>query len=215
MTLIEASRALRERRVTSAELVESSLDRIERENPDLNAFIAVLPEYALHRAAEADRELAAGVNRGPLHGIPVAVKDVFDMRGIPTTGGALIYDNAPATANAAVVERLEAAGAVITGKLNLHELAYGITSENPHFGAVRNPRNREHSAGGSSGGSAVAVAAGLVFASLGTDTGGSIRIPAAFCGVVGCKPTFGLVSRHGTQPLGFSLDHVGPLASTV
>ncbi|MBV9745187.1 MAG: amidase, partial [Acidobacteriia bacterium] len=155
------------------------------------------------------------VNRGPLHGIPVAVKDVFDMRGIPTTGGALIYDNAPATSNAAVVERLEAAGAVITGKLNLHELAYGITSENPHFGAVRNPRNREHSAGGSSGGSAAAVAAGLVFASLGTDTGGSIRIPAAFCGVVGFKPTFGLVSRHGTQPLGFSLDHVGPLASTV
>jgi aspartyl-tRNA(Asn)/glutamyl-tRNA(Gln) amidotransferase subunit A len=215
VTLGAAASALRERRVSSVELVRAALDRIERLNPSLRAFLTVLPERALERAAQCDRESAAGAIRGPLHGVPVAVKDLFDMRGIPTTGGAIIYDGVPATGDAAAVEKLEAAGAVIVGKLNLHELAYGVTSENPHFGTVRNPWNQEHSAGGSSGGSGAAVAAGLVFAALGTDTGGSIRIPAAFCGTVGFKPTFGLVSRYGTQPLGFSLDHVGPLARSV
>jgi len=215
VTLAEAASALRERRISSVELTRSALDRIELRNPSLNAFLAVLPEHALERAAEADRELAVGTTRGPLQGIPVAIKDVFDLRGTRTTGGGLIYENTPATGNAAVVDKLEEAGAVIVGKLNLHELAYGITSENPHFGPVRNPWNREHSAGGSSGGSGAAVAAELVFAALGTDTGGSIRIPASFCGTVGFKPTFGLVSRYGTQPLGFTLDHVGPLARTV
>jgi aspartyl-tRNA(Asn)/glutamyl-tRNA(Gln) amidotransferase subunit A len=215
VTLCEAAQALRERRVSSAELIEASLDSIERRNPEINAFITVLPEHAREQAAQADRELAAGINRGPLHGIPIAVKDLMDMRGVRTTGGALIYEDAPAGMDAAVVEKLEAAGAVIMGKLNMHELAYGVDSENPHFGAVRNPWNREHSAGGSSGGSGAAVAAELVFAALGTDTGGSIRIPAAFCGTVGFKPTYGLVSRYGVQPLGFTLDHVGPFARTV
>ncbi len=215
MTLSEAAGALRRQRASAVELTRSALDRIERLNPRLNAFLAVLPEYALERAAQADRELAAGTDRGPLHGIPIGIKDVFDMRGVRTTGGGLIYKDEPAVRNAAVVERLEAAGAVIVGKLNMHELAYGVTSENPHFGPVRNPWNHEHSAGGSSGGSAAAVAAGLVFAALGTDTGGSVRIPASFCGTVGFKPTFGLVSRFGTQALGFSLDHVGPLARSV
>jgi aspartyl-tRNA(Asn)/glutamyl-tRNA(Gln) amidotransferase subunit A len=215
VTLGEAAGALRERRVSSVELTRSALDRIERLNPRLNAFLALLPEYALERAAQADRELAAGTDRGPLDGIPVGVKDVFDMRGVRTTGGGRIYGDEPAVRNAAVVERLEAAGAVIVGKLNLHELAYGVTSENPHFGPVRNPWNPEHSAGGSSGGSGAAVAAELVFAALGTDTGGSVRIPASFCGTVGFKPTFGLVSRFGTQALGFSLDHVGPLTRSV
>jgi aspartyl-tRNA(Asn)/glutamyl-tRNA(Gln) amidotransferase subunit A len=213
--LCQAAKALRERRVSSTELIEASLDSIERRNPEINAFITVLPVRARERAAQADRELAAGTLRGPLHGIPVAVKDLMDMRGVRTTGGALIYDDSPAAADAAVVEKLEAAGAVIVGKLNLHELAYGVNSENPHFGDVRNPWNREHSAGGSSSGSGAAVADELVFAALGTDTGGSIRIPAAFCGTVGFKPTFGLVSRYGVQPLGFTLDHVGPLARTV
>lgn len=215
MTLGEAASALRERRISSVELTRSVLEDIERRNPSLNAFLAVLPEYALPRAAKADRELAARTIRGPLQGIPVAIKDVFDLQGTRTTGGGLIYEDAPATVSASVVEKLEEAGAVIVGKLNLHELAYGVTSENPHFGSVRNPWNREHSTGGSSGGSGSAVAAGLVFAALGTDTGGSVRIPASFCGTVGMKPTFGLVSRYGTQPLGFSLDHVGPLAGTV
>jgi aspartyl-tRNA(Asn)/glutamyl-tRNA(Gln) amidotransferase subunit A len=214
VTISEAARALREGRVTSAELTRSALDCIGRLNPSLNAFLSVLPERAAERAAKADRELAAGSDRGLLHGIPIAIKDLFAMRGLRMTAGSMIQDEEPAV-DAAVVEKLEAAGAVILGTLNLHELAYGVTSENPHFGAVRNPWNRSHSAGGSSGGSGAAVAAGLVFAALGTDTGGSIRIPAAFCGTVGLKPTYGLVSRFGTRPLGFSLDHVGPLARTV
>lgn len=214
MTISEAAHALRERRVTSAELTRSALDGIGRLNPSLNAFLTVLPERAAECAAQADRELTAGADRGLLHGIPIAVKDLFAIRGVRLTAGSMIQDEVPA-ADAAVVEKLEAAGAVILGTLNLHELAYGVTSENPHFGAVRNPWNRNHSAGGSSGGSGAAVAAGLAFAALGTDTGGSIRIPAAFCGTVGFKPTYGLVSRFGTRPLGFSLDHVGPLARTV
>jgi aspartyl-tRNA(Asn)/glutamyl-tRNA(Gln) amidotransferase subunit A len=214
VTITEAARALRERRVTSGELTRSALDRIGRLNPALNAFLSLLPERAAARAAQADRELESGSDRGPLHGIPIAIKDLFAMCGVRLTGGSIIQDEVP-TADAAVVEKLESAGAVILGTLNLHELAYGVTSENPHFGAVRNPWNRDHSAGGSSGGSGAAVAAGLAFAALGTDTGGSIRIPAAFCGTVGFKPTYGLVSRFGTRPLGFSLDHVGPLARTV
>jgi aspartyl-tRNA(Asn)/glutamyl-tRNA(Gln) amidotransferase subunit A len=215
MTILEAAQALRERRVSSVELTRAALDHIDRQDRSINSFITVLRDYALERAAEADREIAAGTLRGALHGIPIAVKDLIDMRGIRTTGGARIYDDVPAGENAAVIEKLEGGGAVIVGKLNLHELAYGVTSENPHYGSVHNPWNLEHSAGGSSGGSAAAVAIGFVFAALGTDTGGSIRIPAAFCGVVGFKPTYGLVSRHGVQTLGFSLDHVGPLARTV
>jgi aspartyl-tRNA(Asn)/glutamyl-tRNA(Gln) amidotransferase subunit A len=215
VTILEAAQALRDRRLCSVELTRAALDHIEREDRSINSFITVLRDYALERAAEADREMAAGTVRGPLHGIPVAVKDLIDMCGVRTTGGACIYDDVPAGENAAVVEKLEAAGAVILGKLNLHELAYGVTSENPHYGSVHNPWNLEHSAGGSSGGSGAAVAIGFVFAALGTDTGGSIRIPAAFCGVVGFKPTYGMVSRHGVQALGFSLDHVGPLARTV
>jgi aspartyl-tRNA(Asn)/glutamyl-tRNA(Gln) amidotransferase subunit A len=215
VTLLEAAQALRDRRISSVELTRAALEHIEREDRSINSFITVLRDYALKRAAEADREMAAGTVRGPLHGIPIAVKDLMDMRGVCTTGGARIYDDPPADENAAVVEKLEGAGAVIVGKLNLHELAYGVTSENPHYGSVHNPWNLEHSAGGSSGGSGAAVAIGFVFAALGTDTGGSIRIPAAFCGVVGFKPTYGLVSRHGVQTLAFSLDHVGPLARTV
>jgi aspartyl-tRNA(Asn)/glutamyl-tRNA(Gln) amidotransferase subunit A len=215
VTLREAARALRSGSVSSQELTRQALDRIDQLNPSLNAFLLILRPEAMESAARADRELTAGEDRGPLHGIPVALKDLFHMRGVPTTGGSKVYGNDVPDTDSAVVERLTAAGAVILGKLNLHELAYGITSDNPHFGPVRNPWNREHIAGGSSGGSAVAVAAGMVFASLGTDTGGSIRIPAALCGTVGVKPTYGLVSRFGVMPLGFTLDHAGPLAGTV
>ena len=214
MTLREAARALRERRVSSVELTQASLDRIDRLNPTLNAFLEVFPERAIDRAAQADRELAAGNDRGPLHGIPVGLKDLFDMRGVRTTAGSKIYDYI-AGQDSAVTEKLEAAGAVIVGKQNMHELAYGITSANPHFGPVRNPWNPDHIPGGSSGGSGAAVAAGMVFAAIGSDTGGSIRIPAAFCGVVGLKPTYGLVSRFGAVPLSLSLDHFGPFARNV
>jgi aspartyl-tRNA(Asn)/glutamyl-tRNA(Gln) amidotransferase subunit A len=215
MTIREAAEALRRRSYSALELTTATLARIERLNPTLHAFITVTAEEALLEAREADTELAAGKDRGPLHGIPIALKDVFYTRGVPTTGGSPVYRNFVPDRDAFAVARLKAAGAVMLGKLNMHELAYGITSANPHFGAVCNPWNTKHSPGGSSGGSGVAVAAGLAYAALGTDTGGSIRIPASFCGTVGLKPTYGRVSRRGVMPLSWSLDHVGPLANSV
>jgi aspartyl-tRNA(Asn)/glutamyl-tRNA(Gln) amidotransferase subunit A len=215
VTIREAAESLRRRRVSVLELATAALSRIDRSNPTLRAFITVTAEQALQQARQADAELAAGKDRGPLHGIPMAVKDFFYTRGVLTTGGSAIYRNFVPDRDAFAVARLEAAGAVMLGKLNMHELAYGITSANPHFGAVTNPWNVKHSPGGSSGGSGAAVAAGLVYAALGTDTGGSIRIPASFCGTVGLKPTYGRVSRRGVMPLSWSLDHVGPLTSSV
>ena len=215
MTIREVGAKLRARHIQAVEVTQAALGRIERLDPALKAFITVTADAALQRARQADAELAAGRDLGPLHGIPVAVKDLCDARGLPTTGGSKIFANRMAEGNSTVVEKLEAAGAVMLGKLNMHELAYGITSANPHFGAVRNPWNREHSPGGSSGGSGAAVATRMVYAALGSDTGGSIRIPAAFCGTVGLKPTYGRVSRHGVLPLGYTLDHVGPLTLCV
>jgi aspartyl-tRNA(Asn)/glutamyl-tRNA(Gln) amidotransferase subunit A len=215
MTIREAGGALRGKRVSSVELTTAALARLDRLNAGLRAFITVTAEYALRQAQQADADLATGRDRGPLHGIPMAVKDLFHMRGIPTTAGSKVFENFVPGFNAAVVDKLESAGAVMLGKLNLHELAYGITSANPHFGAVRNPWNPECSPGGSSGGSGAAVAAQIVYAAMGSDTGGSIRIPASFCGTVGLKPTYGRVSRYGSHPLGYSLDHVGPLTRSV
>ncbi len=215
MTIREASANLRARRVSSVELTRAALSRIERLNPKLNAFITVTADSAMQRARQADAELASGADLGPLHGIPTAVKDLFDQRGTPTTAGSKLYQDRQVTENSTVVEKLQNAGAVLLGKLNLHELAYGITSANPHFGPVRNPWKPEHSPGGSSGGSGAAVATRMVYAAIGSDTGGSIRIPAAFCGTVGLKPTYGRVSRHGAIPLGYTLDHVGPLTRSV
>jgi aspartyl-tRNA(Asn)/glutamyl-tRNA(Gln) amidotransferase subunit A len=215
VTIREAAESLRRRRFSALELTTATLGRIERFNPTLRAFIAVTGEQALQQARQADAELAAGKDRGPLHGIPIAVKDVFYTSGVRTTGGSPIYRDFVPDWDAFAVARLNAAGAVMLGKLNMHELAYGITSANPHFGAVRNPWNPKHSPGGSSGGSGAAVAAGMAYAALGTDTGGSIRIPASFCGTVGLKPTYGRVSRRGVMPLSWSLDHAGPLASSV
>jgi len=215
LTIHEAAEALRERRLSATELTNAALKRIERLNPGLNAFITVTPDHAMERARQADTELASGHDRGPLHGIPIAVKDLFHMRGVHTTDGSILFEHLVPDENSTVVEKLEAAGAVIVGKLNMHELAYGITSANPHFGPVRNPWDNGRSPGGSSGGSGAAVAAQIVYAAMGSDTGGSIRIPAAFCGTVGIKPTYGRVSRYGTMPLGYSLDHMGPLARSV
>jgi aspartyl-tRNA(Asn)/glutamyl-tRNA(Gln) amidotransferase subunit A len=213
--ILAAAESLRARRVSSVELVTAAIQRIDRLNEHLGAFITVTAEQALEQARKADRELASGPNRGPLHGIPIALKDLFATRGVRTTAGSLVYQNYVPDFDATVVERLQAAGAISLGKLNMHEMAYGITSANPHFGTVRNPWNPEHSPGGSSGGSAAAVAAHIVYMAMGTDTGGSIRIPASFCGTVGLKPTYGRVSRHGVLPLGYSLDHMGPLTRTV
>ena len=215
MTIREAGQALRSHRVSAAELTEECLRQIERENPRLNAFITVTAESARAHALERDRELAQGSDRGPLHGIPIAHKDLFCTRGVRTTSGSKLFEDYVPDFDAAVVQKLDAAGAVMLGKTGLHELAYGITSNNPWFGTIRNPRDPERIPGGSSGGSAAAVAAGMVFMTTGTDTGGSIRIPASFCGVAGLKPTYERVSRQGVKPLGMTLDHIGPIARTV
>jgi aspartyl-tRNA(Asn)/glutamyl-tRNA(Gln) amidotransferase subunit A len=215
MTILEAGKLLRSRQISCLELTNQCLNQIGKLNPSLNAFLTVTEASARTRARDLDGELANGRDRGPLHGIPIAHKDLIWTKGVRTTSGSKLFADHVPTSDAQVVEKLNAAGAVMVGKTGLHELAYGITSDNPHFGTIRNPRNPEHIPGGSSGGSGVAVATGMAMMATGTDTGGSIRIPASYCGVVGIKPTYGLVSLAGVQPLGFSLDHVGPLTATV
>ena len=214
-TIEEFARRLRARELTSLDVVNGCLDRIEKDNPRLNAFIGVQADEARRQASAADRELASGRDRGPLHGVPVAIKDLIDVAGLPTTAASRVHAGHVAQADAPVIGHLRQAGAVLIGKTNLHEFAYGTTSEDSAFGPVRNPHDSSRSPGGSSGGSAVAVAAGMALASLGTDTGGSIRIPAAACGIVGLKPTRGEVSAEGVVPLSRTLDHVGPFGATV
>lgn len=215
MTILEAAQALRQKRTTSVALTRECLDRIQQLQPKLNAFVTVLAEPALEQAAARDAELAAGDDRGSLHGIPIALKDMFDVRGVRNTVGSKLFADNISEIDSASWEKLDAAGCVLLGKTGMHELAYGVTSNNPHFGAVRNPHDPERIPGGSSGGSAAAVSSGMCFMAMGTDTGGSIRLPSAFCGTVGIKPTFGRVSSYGVLPLGFSLDHIGPLTRSV
>jgi len=214
LSLTEAAELVRTRKVSPVELVRAVVERAERLNPKLNAFITLMPEEALAAARAAEAEISAGNWRGPLHGIPLSVKDIFPVAGVRNTAGSKIFAGYVAPADCEVVRRLKAAGAVIFGKNHLHEFAYGVTTNNPHFGPARNPWNPEHVPGGSSGGSGAAVAAGIGYGSMGSDTGGSIRIPAALCGVSGLKPTYGRVSRAGVFPLAWSLDHCGPLART-
>jgi len=206
------STLLAKKKISPVELTQLFLTRIERLNPKLNAFISVDSQTALVEARAAERELTKRQRRGPLHGIPVALKDNISTRNLRTTMGSLILRDFIPTEDATVVRKLRRAGAIVLGKTNLHEFAYGITSENPHYGPVRNPWKTDRIAGGSSGGAAAAVAAGLCAAAIGSDTGGSIRLPSALCGVVGFKPTFGRVSVHGVFPLAPSFDHVGPIA---
>ncbi|MFN7647297.1 MAG: amidase [Acidobacteriota bacterium] len=215
MTILEAAAQLRAQQTTSRRLTEACLARIAEFDPRVNSFITVTGEQALAQADAADRELAAGQDRGPLHGIPIALKDVYNTAGIRTTAGSLLFRDYVPETDSAVTEKLAAAGAVMVGKTNLHELAYGVTSSNPHFGPVRNPWDLHCVPGGSSGGSAAAVAARMCFMATGSDTGASIRVPAAFCNAVGLKPTYGRVSRRGILPLDFSLDHMGPITLTV
>jgi aspartyl-tRNA(Asn)/glutamyl-tRNA(Gln) amidotransferase subunit A len=215
LEITEVAPLLRDRSLSPVELTESYLGRIERLDPQLNTYIRVLPEQAREAAREAEVEIGRGAWHGPLHGVPLGLKDLFDVAGVPCTmGSKILRDNVP-DVDATVVTRLKAAGAVILGKHNLHEFAFGITSENPHYGVVRNPWDLDRVPGGSSGGTAAAVAASLCAGGLGSDTGASIRAPASFCGAVGLKPTYGRVSRAGVLPLAWSLDHVGPLARSV
>jgi aspartyl-tRNA(Asn)/glutamyl-tRNA(Gln) amidotransferase subunit A len=214
-SIVELAPQLRRKEVSPLELTRACLDRIDEVNPTLNAFITVRAESALAEAQAAETEIFRGEWRGPLHGIPIALKDLIDTAVTRTTAGSELYRNRIPTEDAEVVRRLRQAGAVILGKNNLHEFAYGGSSLVGFFGDVHNPWNDAHIAGGSSGGSAAAVAAGLCYAAIGTDTAGSIREPAALCGCVGIKPTYGRVSTRGVIPLSWSLDHVGPLANSV
>jgi aspartyl-tRNA(Asn)/glutamyl-tRNA(Gln) amidotransferase subunit A len=201
--------------ISPVELVETAARRIEKLNPALNAFLTLTIETALHVARRAEREIRNGRRRGPLHGIPISLKDNIWTRGVKTTAGSKILADFFPAEDATVVRRLRRAGAIVIGKTNLHEFAYGVTTENPHYGPARNPWDTRRMTGGSSGGSAAALAAGIGWGSIGSDTGGSVRIPPSLCGVVGLKPTFGRVSCHGVVPLSVSLDHIGPLATSV
>jgi aspartyl-tRNA(Asn)/glutamyl-tRNA(Gln) amidotransferase subunit A len=215
MTIQEFGAKLRAHAITSEAIVERCLAQIEARNSATNAFILVMADEARRQAREADRELAAGRDRGPLHGVPLSIKDLMDVHGTETTAASRVRVGRVASQDAPCVASLRAAGAVFVGKTNLHEFALGTTSGDSAFGAVRHPLDPTRSPGGSSGGSAVSVATGMALATVGTDTGGSIRIPAACCGIVGLKPSLGEVPTEGIVPLSSTFDHVGPLAASV
>ncbi len=214
-TIAEASRLVQQCEISPVELTRECLERIEQLNPSLNAFITVTAESALKDAQHAEKEIQSGKWRGPLHGIPIGLKDLIDTAGVRTTAASAVFRDRVPTEDAEVVKKLKAAGGVLIGKQNLHEFAYGGSSIISHFGPVRNPGNPDFIAGGSSGGPTAAVAAGMCYGAIGTDTAGSIREPAALCGVVGLKPTYGLVSTRGIIPLSLSLDHAGPITRAV
>lgn len=215
LTIDEFARQIRSKQTTAAAVVEQCLDRIQTEDPQLNAFILVMADEARREARRADEELAAGLDRGPLHGVPISIKDLFDITDTPTTAASHVRDGHVAGSDAAAITRLRRAGAVLIGKTNLHEFAFGTTNEDSAYGPAKHPLDPTRSPGGSSGGSAASLAAGMALATLGTDTGGSIRIPASICGTVGLKPSYGEISTEGVVPLSRTLDHVGPLTWTV
>jgi aspartyl-tRNA(Asn)/glutamyl-tRNA(Gln) amidotransferase subunit A len=215
LTISEAARRILRQELSPVELTQAALERISALNPRLNAFITVLEDRARAAAKTAEQEMMAGQRRGPLHGIPIALKDLCATKGIRTTAGSKILRDDVPTDDATVTLRLAEAGTILLGKLHMNEFAYGPDGDNGHYGRVRNPWNLERLTGGSSSGSGAAVAASLCLGALGTDTGGSIRIPAALCGIAGLKPTYGRVSRYGITPLSWSLDHAGPMAKTV
>jgi aspartyl-tRNA(Asn)/glutamyl-tRNA(Gln) amidotransferase subunit A len=215
LTIAAAGKALRARAVSPLELTEAYLARIAALNPRVNAFISVTAERALEDARRAEDALRSGATVGPLHGIPIAHKDLYETAGIRTTGGGKVHEHHVPASDCTVARRLRDAGTVLLGKLNTHEYAFGVTTNNPHYGPTRNPWDLERSPAGSSGGSGAAIAAGLATATTGTDTGGSIRMPASVCGVVGLKPTYGRVSKAGVLPLSYLFDHAGPITRTV
>jgi aspartyl-tRNA(Asn)/glutamyl-tRNA(Gln) amidotransferase subunit A len=214
-TIDSLSQAFSKKEISPVEVIRSFLDQIEAHDPKINAFITVLPKQALALARRAEREILKGRYIGPLHGIPFAVKDLFFTKGVRTTCGSKILTDFVPSYDAAAVEKLSSAGAILIGKLNMHEFAFGPTTVNPHYGPVHNPWDLQRISGGSSGGSAAALASSFALLTLGTDTGGSIRIPSSLCGIPGLKPTFGRISRYGVYPLSWSMDHPGPMAKSV
>jgi aspartyl-tRNA(Asn)/glutamyl-tRNA(Gln) amidotransferase subunit A len=215
LDLTAASQAVQTKELSPVDLTRACLARIEKVDSRLKAYITITAESAMEEARRAEAEISRGEWKGPLHGIPLAVKDLAETAGVRTTAASAVLQHHIPSEDAEVVRRLRQAGAVLLGKLNLHEFAYGGSGVISHFGAARNPWNTGHITGGSSSGSAAAVAAGLCFGAIGTDTAGSIRLPAAYCGIVGLKPSYGLVSTRGIIPLSWTLDHVGPMARTV
>ena len=215
LTLAEAADLIAARKLSPVELTEAHLSRIEALDPKLTAFITVTPELALRQAREAERAIGRGEYRGPLHGAPLALKDLFDTQGVRTTAGGKFFAERLPEADSIVWQRLSAAGAILLGKLNMHEWALGVTTINPHYGTCKNPWALDRITGGSSGGSGAALAAQLCLGSMGSDTGGSIRIPSSLCGTVGLKPTYGRVSVRGVIPLSWNLDHTGPMGRRV
>ncbi len=214
-TISTLAKAIRKKEISPVEVIRAYLERIETYDKKINAFITLLPRQAMNAARRAEKEILRGRYAGPLHGIPYAAKDLFFTKGVRNTCGSKILSHFVPRYDAAVIEKLISAGAILLGKLNMHEFAFGTTTVNPHYGPVHNPWGLEKVSGGSSGGSAAALAASFALLTLGTDTGGSIRIPSALCGVPGLKPTFGRISRYGVYPLCWSLDHPGPMAKTV
>lgn len=215
MDIVATADKIKNKELSPIDLVNQALRKIKEENPKNNAFITVSADEALQNAKKLEKEAMEGTIRSALHGIPIAIKDLIYTKSIRTTMGSKIYENFIPDVDATVIEKLKAAGAIIIGKVNTHEFAYGPTGDRSYFGPCRNPHDLEKMAGGSSSGSAAAVASNMVVASLGTDTGGSIRIPSAACGVVGMKPTFGLVSKANVFKLAYTLDHIGPITKTI
>lgn len=215
LSIAQLAERYRRKELSPVEVTEAYLRRIEALEPRLNSYMTVTGELALEQARVAERELGGGTDRGPLHGVPIALKDLYNTRGIRTTSGSRVFEHYIPDNDAAAWERLREAGAVLLGKTGMYEFAYGPTGENPHYGTPRNPWKLDCLPGGSSSGSGTAVAAGQAAMAMGSDTGGSIRIPAALCGVVGLKATYGRVSRYGATPLSWSQDHIGPLTRTV
>jgi aspartyl-tRNA(Asn)/glutamyl-tRNA(Gln) amidotransferase subunit A len=215
LNLHDAAEMLRTRQISPVELTQAQLARIAQLDSRVNSFITITPELALQQARQAEAEIGRGFYRGALHGIPLALKDLYETQGIRTTAGSTFFAEYIPESDAAVVQKIRDAGSVLLGKLNMHEIALGVTNENPHYGDCCNPWDLKRMTGGSSGGSAAALAAGLCMGSMGSDTGGSIRIPASLCGVVGFKPTYGRISLRGVIPLSWNLDHAGPMGRCV
>lgn len=215
LTIAEAAGRIQRREVSPVELTEAYVARIERLNPSINAYVTVTAERARAEAAAAEQAVASGSYRGPLHGIPIGLKDLYDTAGIETAGGSKVLKGRVPEKDSTAARKLSEAGAVLLGKTNTHEFAWGTTTNNPHTGATHNPWNLERIPGGSSGGSGAAIAARMAAGTLGTDTGGSIRIPAALCGCVGLKPTWGRASKAGVLPMSWQFDHPGPIVKSV